>query len=678
MNYKFLSIFIFLFVYSINGNSQEIYSSCQSAYQIVDAEDWCSGDSFFNNTQVSNSGYGAASCWVGENHDVWLKFVASSTAVNILLETNLANNGLVKPQIALYQGECGGVINELACKSDVNLQGSLNLFKAALNIGSTYYIRINGSNENQGTFSICVNSFNPPIEPGQDCITGSVLCDKSSFVVQAVSGSGNMPDEAQNTCLGPNGSKSESQSTWFKWRAATNGTFTTTITPLKESDDLDFAIFEIDDFNCANKEVLRCVATSCSGPTGLNLTSTDLEEDWNCDPGEDGFVKYIDMEANKNYALIINNFSETGIGFKVEFGGTVEFLGPKADFEVDPSSFECDQEITVTDKSFFPSGIGQLTTWNWNFGEGSVPNSSTVGGSHKITYESFGQKYVTLEIKSDMGCVVTKVLPYYVEKCCKDFNLDLNVLQLKSPDCPEQPQGIIEVEGTGGNPEYLYSLDNGALFSNGLFENLYKGSYKINVIDIKGCEDSTILEVLPATEFTIDAGEDQEVDLGFSADLKATLFPPGSNAEISWTPSDMASCADCLDPTVIPPGTTTYVISAKKNDECTIRDSVTVYVNDKRPLFTPNVFSPNGDGVNEMFTIFSGPAATELTLLQVYDRWGNLMYSGENIPIGDTNVGWNGRYKGNLVNSGVYVWVAKVAFVDNKILPYSGTITVVR
>ena len=83
-------------------------------------------------------------------------------------------------------------------------------------------------------------------------------------------------------------------------------------------------------------------------------------------------------------------------------------------------------------------------------------------------------------------------------------------------------------------------------------------------------------------------------------------------------------------------------------------------------------------GKNEIFTIFSGPAGSLVEELSVFDRWGNLVYIGENFVIGDSRVGWDGRFKGKLVNSGVFAWVAKVRFVDNVVVSYNGSITVAR
>ena len=151
-------------------------------------------------------------------------------------------------------------------------------------VGQKYYIRIDGVNGAQGAFDVCIQNFNPPVEPGQDCPTASILCDKSPFVVEVVTGSGNLPNEGVGTCV-----MSENQSTWFKWTAANNGDLTFTITPLQLGDDLDFALFEIPDLNSCDRTLIRCVSSSCDSeqglPSGINATSLRVNNviiDHNC------------------------------------------------------------------------------------------------------------------------------------------------------------------------------------------------------------------------------------------------------------------------------------------------------------------------------------------------------------------------------------------------------------
>lgn len=675
---KYLLPLLFTII-TLSVTAQIQYTECQDAFPILDPIDWCSSDAAFNNIAVGESGYGPASCWGNANNDVWFEFFAFATAVNIVVTGNGAGNTLQNPQVALYSGDCGGTINEYACESNA---GIVNLFETALVIGQKYFIRINGAN-NEGAFKVCINNYNPPVEPGQDCITGSVLCDKSPFVVQAVSGSGDEPDEANGSCLGT-WSASENQSTWFKWTAANDGTLTFTISPLNPSDDLDFVLYEITatDGVCV-KTQLRCMATSCQGPTGLNLESTDLEEDLNCETGEDGFVKFIDMIEGHSYTLMVNNFSNTGVGFGMEWGGTGEFLGPDPEFVVIPDSgLACDQEFEIINTSNSPDGI-IITDYNWVFGERSVPESSDLENPPPIFYEKFGQKFIVLEVTTDKGCIVTEVVPIYAEPCCEDLEaIGLNVENIQDLICPGIPDGSFEVSGFGGSPEYEFSIEGNDNYSELVtFNNLFSGTYQVNIIDIKGCMDSITLFVDEPAPIIAEAGPDKTTTLGFTANLEGNWEPPGANVVISWSsnPVDSTmSCYDCPNPVVTPPGTTTYYMTVTSPAGCESIDSVVVRVKLERPIFTPNIFTPNNDGTNDFFNIFTNRAATKVDLLAVYDRWGEKVYEGINVPINDDRAGWDGTHNGENGASGVYSWYAEVSFIDQVSVIFKGDVTLIR
>ena len=419
MRHLYLSLgFCFILFQSI---AQPTNIDCQNAFVINDPISWCSETTQFTNVDAPGSGYGKATCWTNANNDVWFKFTAFAKAVNVVINGAALDGTLDNPEIAIYAGVCGGVINELECQTDALAKDVISAFQGGLVIGATYFIRVDGRLNETGTFQLCINNYNPPEEPGQDCFSGSILCDKSPFVVQFVTGGGLDPDEAANSCIGGIFGDSEMQSTWFKWTAENDGTLTFIITPLKANDDIDFVLYELPNGinDCTGKNLIRCMATACVGPTGLDLTSTDLEEDLNCDPGEDGFVKFIDMIAGNSYALLINNFTESGTGFNMEFGGSGDFRGPTADFMVDPlSGLKCDQDFDITDLSIFANGA--IVGWDWNFGDHAIPQDANTQGPHSVNYESFGEKFIVLTIETDLGCTVTEVLPIYVEPCCED------------------------------------------------------------------------------------------------------------------------------------------------------------------------------------------------------------------------------------------------------------------
>ncbi len=89
-------------------------------------------------------------------------------------------------------------------------------------------------------------------------------------------------------------------------------------------------------------------------------------------------------------------------------------------------------------------------------------------------------------------------------------------------------------------------------------------------------------------------------------------------------------------------------------------------------------FSPNGDGFNDNFTIFGGPGARVIRTLRVFDRWGNLVFEAQNVPLGQEQYGWDGRFNGEPLSPGVFTYLAEVEFIDDVVVLEEGDVTIVR
>jgi gliding motility-associated-like protein len=89
------------------------------------------------------------------------------------------------------------------------------------------------------------------------------------------------------------------------------------------------------------------------------------------------------------------------------------------------------------------------------------------------------------------------------------------------------------------------------------------------------------------------------------------------------------------------------------------------------PFFIPNAFSPNGDGNNDLFTVYGdGIASVDLN---IFNRWGELVYE-----TGNSLAGWDGTYKGEMQPVGVYAYVAVITFLDNSKVTKTGTVALMR
>ncbi len=670
---------------------------CFGAVFIEDPTSYCSVDGAFTTVGAQVEGLAPGLCFNGNGRDVWFSFVATGSTVSVSVIGNVGGGvggTLSNPELALYTTpNCQnftGVSGGLACMSDNGGTGNVQLVWSGIVVGQRYYVRVQGSNE--GSFTLCINNFFKPANPGSDYVTGSFLCDKSSFTLEQIDGVGSEPDEGRGTCLDPFGTGSEDQSVWFKFIARTTGTLEFTLSPILRTDDLDFAFWEfpngIDD--PTGKILLRCNATFggngavCGPDTGLRAGETDDVEDVGCDPGENGFNTPANLEAGKAYGILVNNFSQSGSGFDISFGGTAEFQGPEPEFMIEAlEAFECDKTVTLTDLST-SVGLDGIVSWSWIFGEGATPATGSGQGPHDVVYESFGTKTVVLTVESELGCLVSTTQTIEIASCCADFEaLEVRLVEKGDNICAGEEDGFFELETTGGNGPYRYRLDDGRYFEQSRYENLASGNYRVSVQDIKGCEASIDVEIEDGIELNIELGDDKRIELGGQTRLNSFITPSDVPVKISWAPSGGLDCVDCFEPLAGPYVTTTYVATIQDSLGCTASDSITVRVDAIRNVYIPNAFTPhNLDGTNDIFTVFGGlgTAPNGILELKVFNRWGDLVYDGRNLDFGnETNQqGWDGRFRGVMQNPGVYTYMARIRFLDNEVIVYKGDLTLIR
>ncbi len=173
----------------------------------------------------------------------------------------------------------------------------------------------------------------------------------------------------------------------------------------------------------------------------------------------------------------------------------------------------------------------------------------------------------------------------------------------------------------------------------------------------------------------IDAGPDLELKGG--AEIRIETRSSNVKSYL-WTPVEGLSCTGCANPVASPRRTTTYKVLATSPQGCTAQDDVTVYVTcSGDQLFIPNTFTPNNDGVNDMFYP-QGKGLTNVLRFSVYTRWGELIFDRQNIPLNDPTYGWDGTYKGDHLKPDVFVYVVRALCDDGQPVEIKGDISLIR
>jgi len=113
---------------------------------------------------------------------------------------------------------------------------------------------------------------------------------------------------------------------------------------------------------------------------------------------------------------------------------------------------------------------------------------------------------------------------------------------------------------------------------------------------------------------------------------------------------------------------------------CTAREEIDLKLNGTDvQYYIPNVFSPNGDGINDYFTLFTAHGEVDqIELMQIYDRWGNRLFERKNFTPSFESQGWDGSFRGRQMSTGVYVYHILYRYCDGSTYRIHGTITLVK
>ncbi|SHN27686.1 gliding motility-associated C-terminal domain-containing protein [Chitinophaga sp. CF418] len=228
--------------------------------------------------------------------------------------------------------------------------------------------------------------------------------------------------------------------------------------------------------------------------------------------------------------------------------------------------------------------------------------------------------------------------------------------------------GELTISVNGGAAPYKYEV-NGVVASSTHLTQLSAGNYNVVVTDAKGCRASSNAEVddidIPAVTIT---NNDTTISLGDQVQLHAINAP-----DYSWTPVEGLNCVDCASPIAQPMQRTTYIVSTVTGLNCIKEDRVTIYVDTRRFLIVPTAFTPNKDGVNDVFRVKAGGVA--VFRMSVYNRWGELVFTSS-----DLHKGWDGTYVKELQPNGAYVYMIEYSYYGNegKIYGKKGTVTLIR
>jgi gliding motility-associated-like protein len=283
-----------------------------------------------------------------------------------------------------------------------------------------------------------------------------------------------------------------------------------------------------------------------------------------------------------------------------------------------------------------------------------------------------------LTVRNDIGCTATDEVVVTA-----DFEAPTAEVEVSPISCFQSGDGTLSITGvSGGQAPYQYSLDGGAFGAQQFFTGLGAGRHTLVVRDQNGCfsELSFVLDEpqrLIVNIRTNLSNTDNLIQRGDSLQLEAVVSGGTAIDSIFWKPDSISQNATVIH--VQPRVATTYSITVVDANGCRADDQITIYVEHDRRVFIPNAFSPNDDGVNDVFGIFADNSqVARVRSFLVFNRWGEAMFELYNFSPNNPSLGWNGQHRGQVMNTGVYVYVAEVEFTDGEVIIYKGDVVLTR
>ncbi len=344
---------------------------------------------------------------------------------------------------------------------------------------------------------------------------------------------------------------------------------------------------------------------------------------------------------------------------------------PVADFSI---TSVCEGEPSVfTDLSTV--GTGNIASWNYDFGD--VTTSNLQHPSH--TYVAAGPYTAILEVTSNQGCVDDVTKPVTVHP--------LPVVDFEAvPDNGCMPLDVefndLSTIATGNNVDWKWTIQGLGTVTTQNTSHTFPvaGTYDVSltVTSDNGCETTLSTpdfvtvhpKPFPAFTFTPQITEILYPEIAF------TDLSTGAPTQWDWdfgTPSGDGSAEQNPQFSYPDTGVFTILLEVFNQFGCSDTVSHTVIITPSFTIYVPNAFSPNDDGVNDIF-MPKGIGWRDYEL-RVYSRSGNQVFSSF-----DPLIGWNGKVREseNFAISDVYVWRVYVRDKNNRVQDFIGTVTLVR
>lgn len=321
-----------------------------------------------------------------------------------------------------------------------------------------------------------------------------------------------------------------------------------------------------------------------------------------------------------------------------------------------------DGQIDVT-----ANGGTQPYTYLWSTGDNNADLNDLSPGSYSLTLtDALGCEQLT-------SFEVLGVAPISPAVSTEDI------------DC-NNPGGQIII--TGDNPDnYTYLLNQApvTLENDSIIGGLSAGNYSLEYLVNDDCiVDFGSVDINVLSDFDIQVSPlEIELTEGDNANIELSLNGTISGYTVTWSSLDPFSCletnaaGECISIQLVPLEDQSILVTVEDEFGCLKSLEVVIRVKNQLKTYIANIFSPNGDGINDIFKPQSSDPDAIVKSMTLFDRWGEIVYAEENIQL-SALAGWDGSLAGKQMLPGVYVYVLEMIYSDTAEELIQGDVTLIR
>jgi gliding motility-associated-like protein len=299
---------------------------------------------------------------------------------------------------------------------------------------------------------------------------------------------------------------------------------------------------------------------------------------------------------------------------------------------------------------FSDSSAGSINKWSWIYNG----NAWSTQQNASLSFTTFNPK-VGLVVTNNLGCVSDTAFKTLLVNTVPSVTISFK------DACKNAAVNFTAVDNSGTVSQWKWTFGDGVSAGTQNAQHIYtaNGTYKVKLFATasNGCYSDSLTGDIKIYSTNVFAGNDTIAAAGQPVQLNAT-----GGLSYSWTPALPLSNPNIANPVATLTATQTFTVKAFTPEGCESFDDITVKIYKGPDIYLPNAFTPNGDGLNDLYRGIP-VGISQFNYLKIFNRWGEQIFYTT-----DYRKGWDGLWNGKQQNSGVFVvMVSGVDFLGNTI-----------